>query len=66
MRTGGTIARFFQGVARFLQTLTNRPFGCLCAVLNGLTRFHRSFLNGFASLFDRTLILSSHCEEYAK
>jgi hypothetical protein len=66
VRTGCTVARFFQCIARFLQPLANRPFGCLCAMLNGLARFYRSFLNGFSSFFDRSLILGSHCEEYAK
>jgi hypothetical protein len=66
VRTGCTITRFLQRIARFLQPLTNRPFGGLRAVLNCLARFYRGFLNGLASFFDRTLILGSRCEGYAK
>jgi hypothetical protein len=61
VRTGCATTRFFQGIARFLQPLTNRPFGGLCAMLNCLARFYRGFLNGLASFFYRTLILGSHC-----
>jgi hypothetical protein len=75
-RTGCTAARFFQGISRFLQPLTNGPFGSLCAMsdrlaggfrtmLNGLACFFRSFLNGLTSFFYWTLILGSHCERYA-
>lgn len=66
VRTGRTFARFFQCIARFLQALTNRPFGGLCAMFNCLARFYRSFLNGLASFFYRTLIVGSHCEGYPK
>jgi len=65
-RTGCTVARFFQRIARFLQPLTHRPFGGLCAMLNGLPRFYRGFLNGLASFFYRTLIVGSHGGGYAK
>jgi hypothetical protein len=66
VRTGCTITRFLQRIARFLQPLTNRPFGGLCAMLNCLARFYRGFLNGLASFFYRTLIVGSHRAGYAK
>jgi hypothetical protein len=63
---GVTITRFFQCIARFLQPLTDRPFGGLCAMLNGLARLYRSFLNGLTSFFYWTLILRSQGERYSE
>jgi hypothetical protein len=66
VRTGCAVTRFFQCIARFLQPLTHRPFGGLCAMLNCLTRFYRGLLDGLASFFHRSLIVGSQCEGYAK
>jgi hypothetical protein len=62
VRAGCAAARFFQRTARFIQPFTDRPFSSLGAMLNGLARFYRGFLNGFASFFYWTLILGSYRE----
>jgi hypothetical protein len=62
VRAGCAAARFFQRTARFIQPFTDRPFSSLGAMLNGLARFCRGFLNGFASFFYWTLILGSYRE----
>ena len=66
VRAGCAVARFFQRIARFLQPLTNRPFGSLDAMLNRLACFYRAFRDGFASFLHWILILGSHRERYAE
>ena len=62
VRGGSATARLFQRTARFIQPFTDRPFSSLGAMLDGLARFYRGFLNGFASFFYWTLILGSYRE----
>jgi hypothetical protein len=65
------MARFFEGISRVLQSLADRAFGglgavlyCpaggLCTMLNSLTCFLRGFLYGLAGFLNWPLILRSH------
>jgi hypothetical protein len=68
---------FFECIARVLQPLADGPFSSLssvldglacraCGVFDGLARFRRRLLNGFASFFDWPLIVCVHRKRGAK
>jgi hypothetical protein len=50
-RTGCAVARFFQCISRFLQPLTNGPFGGLCAMFDSLAGGFCTMLNCLACFF---------------
>jgi hypothetical protein len=76
-RTGFAVAGFFERISRILQTFANGAFGGLgpmfdgfarsfCTMFNRLPRFGGGFLDGLASLFHWTLILSAQNQRSAK